>query len=344
MSLLSKPRHPAYHLRPNKAVDRLLFMDILRALELYCPLNQHTYIGLGGPFLEDFRLVSQMFPSLRMISIESDKETNKRQQFHLCSRQMDVVHGEFGDFLSTGFPSDSPTITWADYTDLTRESLLEASDIARKAPPLSMIRVTVRAETPLYRELGIKYNRRPQTLPKSKAKEFERFVAKYREKMEIEGATFDASIFNWDAFKENNYPTLLTRLINSVLDASSTHPKKYLPLHAVKYSDGTIMLSVTGVFYDEQDEDQMMEHFAKHLDDFAADPNCVEEIDVPVLTTKERLLLESLLPVARPNGKITQKALGYLIEGDGSDDNSLNKMRQYEKYHRLYPYFGKVIP
>ena len=77
MSRLTQSRHPAYHLRPNKAVDRLVFLEILRVLELLVSsLDEYTYIGFGGPYLEDFRLIAQMFPTLEMISIEEDEETN----------------------------------------------------------------------------------------------------------------------------------------------------------------------------------------------------------------------------------------------------------------------------
>ena len=50
-------------------------------------------------------------PVLASLFIENDKETNKRQKFHLCSSKMDALHSEFRDFLSKGFPSESPTIS-----------------------------------------------------------------------------------------------------------------------------------------------------------------------------------------------------------------------------------------
>lgn len=47
---------PAYHLRPNKAVDRNLLMDaigMLAGMDSDGPRG-YTYHGFGGPYLEDF--------------------------------------------------------------------------------------------------------------------------------------------------------------------------------------------------------------------------------------------------------------------------------------------------
>lgn len=152
---LSKHKHPAYHLRPNKAVDRYIFLEMLRTLELLHSLRKHIYVGFGGPFLEDFRLLAQMFPYLESVSIEGDEETHRRQLFHLCSSKMQALHRTFEDFLATDFPSDRPVIVWTDYTDMARKCLLEAADISRKATPWSVYRITVRAETPLRTQLGL---------------------------------------------------------------------------------------------------------------------------------------------------------------------------------------------
>ena len=46
-----------YRLRPNKAVDRELFLSLLMRLTPKLGLEKYHYVGLGGPFLEDFRLL-----------------------------------------------------------------------------------------------------------------------------------------------------------------------------------------------------------------------------------------------------------------------------------------------
>ena len=70
---------PAYHLRPNKAVDRFVLLEIIRRLEQFEDLADYTYYGLGGPYLEDFRVLYEMRDDIGMVSIESKERIFKRQ-------------------------------------------------------------------------------------------------------------------------------------------------------------------------------------------------------------------------------------------------------------------------
>ncbi len=343
MSRFTQSKHPAYHLRPNKAIDRSIFIELLHSLDGYRSLEKHIYIGFGGPFLEDFRLVARDFPNMRMHSVEIDGETYKRQSFHQCTNKMRLFKGSFKDYLSLRFPGDYPTITWADYIGFDREKLLEASDIARMATPFSIIRVTVDAESPLYAKLGVS-DPAPKAMPSGQKKMFERFVADYCRDIEIQDVEYRSGLFTWSSFIKDNYPDLLAELISSVLSKACTYPKVYLPLHSAKYSDGTIMLSLTGMVCLDKDRERIVNHLKKRCEFYSPEVSPAETIDVPMLTTKERLHLERKMPVSKAVRSRTLKHLGYLIEGDGSIGISGEKMGQYEKYHRLYPYFGKLIP
>ena len=344
MSRLSLHKHPAYHLRPNKAVDRFIFVELLRGLDLLQPLKDHVYIGLGGPFLEDFRLLAQLFPYLESISIESDEETYKRQLFHRCSSKMKAVHGKLEEFLATDFPSDRPVIVWADYPDMTRGHLLEAAHIARFAMPWSVFRMTVPAENPVRTELHIGRRRR-LTVPRKREGDFRRLQRRYRDEWAVDGISYDHRWFGWETFTDEGFPVLLSRMIERVIAGSCLHPKTFLPLHAVRYSDGTIMLSLTGIFCDHEEREGLLDDLKKSWA-FCGDGNfsVIDEIDVPVLTAKERLKLDGILPTPDCDGEKCVGKLGYLIEGDYSRAESVRKMQHYEKYYRLYPYFGKLVP
>lgn len=342
---LSKTLHPAYHLRPNKAVDRFLFMQLLRALDARCSLSNHTYVGFGGPYLEDFRLLAHDFPTMRLVSIEKDGETHKRQKFHQCARTMEFVHGTMGEFLEKSFPSASPVIVWADYTDVSRECMSELSDMVRQAVPTSMLRITVRAETPVPDQLGLPETfRYPPRVPRGKKSAFEKIRDQYQRGMAVDGVTFPDRWFDWSEFSEDRFPVLLDRMLRSVAEGSCVHPKAFLPLHSVKYSDGTIMLSVTGMLCLETELDEITEHFRVRSGIGCSTPDSLDSIDVPALTAKERLHLEKLLPAKNTDGAVSMEGLGYLIEGDEEEAASKAKMAQYERYHGLYPLFGRVVP
>lgn len=344
MSRLSESMHPAYHLRPNKAIDRFVFLEIIRTLELRCTLRNYKYIGLGGPYLEDFRLLSQQFPKMHLICVEKDEETHKRQKFHLCSRQMTCIHRGLGDYIATNFPSADPVVVWADYTDMDRECISEVADIARKAVPGSLLRVTVRAESTVYRKLQISIHKYPKCVPPKKAAEFNLIKKYYSTDIATDGASFPIDWFDWKEFSLDNYPRLLARILSSTIECACTRPKTFLPIHAVKYSDGTIMLSLTGMICLDSDCKSLSEHFREHCTFYTSRIDELDVIDVPNLTTKERLHLEAILPTKRFSGDESVSHLGYLIEGDNSEDKSRLKMQQFEKYYRLYPYFGKILP
>lgn len=76
--------HPPYHLRHNKAVDRFLFIDLISKINEVSngAIASYTYHSLGGPFLEDFKLMHHYFPLINMVCIEKDLETHKRQKFN----------------------------------------------------------------------------------------------------------------------------------------------------------------------------------------------------------------------------------------------------------------------
>jgi hypothetical protein len=107
------------------------------------------------------------------------------------------------------------------------------------------------------------------------------------------------------------------------------------------YSDGTIMMSLTGIFVDAESRTEVIKHFRGERV-LSAQPLVPEVIDVPILTTKERLHLEPLLPTATMDGTQCVERLGYLVEND--KELTVYKLKQYEKYNRYYPFFGKLIP
>jgi hypothetical protein len=58
-----------YQLRPNKAVERLLFVDLLSILDHEIHIGRdYGYFGFGGPQMEDFRLLHERFAKMQMIS------------------------------------------------------------------------------------------------------------------------------------------------------------------------------------------------------------------------------------------------------------------------------------
>ena len=66
------------------------------------------------------------------------------------------------------------------------------------------------------------------------------------------------------------------------------------------------------------------------------------ELDVPFLSTKERLRLQEHLPCPANAGVALSNVLGYLI--DNGKKISEKKLEEYAAFYRYYPYFIKAIP
>ena len=79
-----------YHLRPNKAVDRLLFLELCSKLapDLNIEGGGYQYVGFGGPQMEDFRLLHEKFPQMPMLCIEKHENVVPRQKFNCPHTQV----------------------------------------------------------------------------------------------------------------------------------------------------------------------------------------------------------------------------------------------------------------
>ena len=57
-----------YHLRHNKSIDREVFLEGLSLLSKKIDVKEYTYIGFGGPMLEDFRIMHSRTSLSNLIS------------------------------------------------------------------------------------------------------------------------------------------------------------------------------------------------------------------------------------------------------------------------------------
>ena len=138
-------KHPPYHLRVNKAIDRFLLVEIIDILKKHCEISDYTYYGFGGPFLDDCRLIHSLCPEIKIVSIEQDKDTFKRQKFHSFSKILELRHEDFASFVAD-FSSNDKAIFWLDYTGLKLNNFDEFKNILQKVSENSVVKITLRAE------------------------------------------------------------------------------------------------------------------------------------------------------------------------------------------------------
>ena len=299
--------HPPYHLKTNKAIDRLLLVDILDVLKINCGLSNYTYYGFGGPFLEDCRLIHNRCPGIQIVSIENDEQTFKRQEFHRFSKNLKLINKDFSNFL-LNFSSSGTSIFWLDYTDRKLKRFNEFKSILGKVSDNSVVKITIRAERD--RQNLTKFKQQypkicPPSAQQDDIKETERLVKLLQDMLEI--AAQQALPGSGES-------------VFQLLDSSY-------------YKDQTRMLSVTGIVCNKNKVPKICKWF-KNWAFVNLTWEAPRKIDVPTLSIKERLHLEEHMPTGDPTGRVLSEVLDYGIDNE--------KLKQYEEYYQYYPYFARV--
>ena len=306
-------KHPPYHLKVNKAIDRFLLVEILNILKKHCDISNYTYYGFGGPFLEDCRLINDHCPEVKIVSIEKNEQTFKRQQFHCFSKILDLRHDDFTSFLAS-FSSTGGEILWIDYTDLRPRHFDDFMSILGQVSEKSIVKITIRAE-----------------LPDQKWENF------YREYDQI----LPASVKETDIERQIPFTNLLQKMIQLASQKALPALGKsiFQLLDSSHYNEQTHMLSITGIVCNKSEVKKIQQWF-KNWHFVNLKWNVPRKIDVPTLSTKERLHLEKYLPTKAKTGRSLSRALGYKI--DNTESEHLEKLKQYEEFYQYYPYFARI--
>lgn len=328
---MSQGSSVAYRLRPNKAVDRELFLSLLGRLSARLQLEQYSYVGLGGPFLEDFRLIHARIGIDTLICVESEEAVHRRQTFNRPIESMQCVHSKLEDYLeATEF--DSPVVLWLDFT-MPRTVVSQIETFARQT-----------CELPLYSIVRITLNANPTSLGKPPAgqtavtlpgednktsggeTELEWRLARFKERL---GGSAPSGLPP-DAMTHRNFgPSLLEALrlcaVREILD----HPeRKLIWALATHYSDGQAMVTATAVIV--PDGDQEVQTIVESWPYFST-PKEPLRLDVPALSTIERLTMESM---ANPKERMDYD----LPMSDIGED----PFEAFKRFYRVYPHFARV--
>lgn len=310
-------RHPAYHLRPNKAIERVAFVEGIRLITRLERLSEYTYIGFGGPYLEDFRLLYELCPELKLISIEEDGETLKRQEFHLPCGALELKPTRFDSFLAQYEANDEKSIFWLDYTGLEYSHFEDLMVLLTKVAPNSMIKISLRAEARDY------FNRPDE------------FRRKFELLMPDSSAVPPATLRDFAGLIQALAQIACQKALPGAL------PYVFQPISSFCYADGAGMFTLTGIVCRRSEQTVVRDVF-KDLPFANLNWSPPKMIDVPTLSTKERLHLQRLLPHGKGAGKLLHHSLGYLIDEDRKHTERM--LQQYADFHRYFPYFMKATP
>jgi hypothetical protein len=313
---------PAYHLRTNKAVERLLFLELLHRLdrvfgELHAAsISDYAYVGLGGPYLEDFNLIHSTFGNRKMISLELQKDVLTRQAINQPCSQVSLTNLSTRNYIDDLRLGRAPSIVWLDYSSQEWvEQLAECFDLIPKLAPMSILKVTLTGRT---RHLGANNTARAERLS------------------ELFG---DYGPFqSGDVKPERICRTLFGIFRRALSDAASdTHSRAVRSLAAYEYNDGTPVLTMTMIVGPIAKVEVVTDVISQWR--FSA-VNWKEPriIDVPPLSLREKLAVDRLLPNAHPRTVINKLNLRF---ADKYED-SIVAMSNYVELYRFVPQFVRM--
>lgn len=334
-----------YRLRPNKAVDRELFLSLLMRLAPKLGLEKYHYVGLGGPFLEDFRLLHSRIgigrkrggrTVGRLTCVESELEVHKRQRFNRPVASIKCVHSTLEKFLDqTTFTA--PAIIWFDYTaprGITSQIQRFAATVAT-VPMGSVLRVTLNAdpgslgEPPSGKDLSVEVDGDVSADRAQKPTKAEWRFERFKERL----GTHVPSGLTADAMTFKKYgPTLLQVLKLAVeKQALSFTDRRIVWALATHYADGQAMATAALVVCHR--DETVIEKLVKGWE-FYATPDEPHRIELPALSSLERLTMESKNNAHRKLGfdlsKVVESRLG------------VDPFEVFKKFYRLFPHFSRV--
>lgn len=327
-------KHPPYHLRTNKAVDRLMLVKAISSLgeETY---KQSTYYTLAGPYLEDLRMMDHFFPEMELTSLEENFDTYKRQIFHKFSSRIKLMNISFKEFLIHQYEPKEFDIFWLDYTGLTPGNFDEFQMVLQRVIPGSIIRITLRAEPEInLRELEMLPDENIENLKKQIN---EKYHKEFNSLLPNPAPNFLSTRKDFAIVVQY----MIRQAASQTLDTVGSDVD-FLPIQSSRYSDNTQMVSLTGILCEREKIDETKAKIqANQYANF--EWNEPDLINIPALSLKERIYLEEYLPYLdrQDAGEFLQGKLGYLIDKNSS--SSKDQCANYAKYHRDYPNFIRIL-
>ncbi|MFZ0826697.1 MAG: O-methyltransferase [Verrucomicrobiia bacterium] len=311
---------PAYHLRTNKAVERLLFLGLLRKLDGSIPVSKYKYVSLGGPYLEDFSLIHAAFGNRDMVSLEVKEHVRSRQRINQPHSQVVLTLDSTTDFVEGYQTGRKPLIVWFDYEwPDWKSQISESCDLLQKLPQMSIFKITLSGKTEW---LGGD--------PKDPFPERARIVTE----MFGDYGNFTANDINEKSVCDTFYKILHAAIAAAVPDT----PKRAVrTLASYQYNDGTPILTVTMII----GPIAKIEQIATTLKDWPfADLNWSkpQRIAIPSLSLREKLAVDRLLPDA--SAKKVVRELKFQLAEKYTD--SVEVIENYIQFYAHVPQFLRV--
>lgn len=319
-----------YTTRPNKHVDRELFVELIGRSLSSTPIDRCAYISMGGPQMADHIAMYRRNGISKLYSFDLEKNTVLRQKFNaptyetICEIHAADELPEKLDFISQTLDVDR-LIVWLDYTGAKKRGaqLAEFQALLKSLSCGDVARITLDASLPsekLKEELPEAI--RAQHLPAM------------RELLGREFGEFNPEDFELES--RNDMPIYLSLCVRHLCDRTAAmYPNggfSFIPMLQTYYVDSTPMFTATILVQNAQGLPAAPDGFGY----LATDWGDIESLEVPELTAREKSFLDRLLD--RDPAGLTAE-LGYDIARAAQMSRQWSSFR---KFHRFLPQFQHV--
>jgi len=267
-----------FDLRAAKQVERRMIVDTLQRLaQAQFPIRDYKYTGMGSIHFVDFVIFHRLLGIDDMLSVEHDSTLEDRVKFNRPFKCIKTKMCSATDVIPT-LSQDEKHLLWLDYDEpVTSEILNDVFLAGSQLSTGSILVVTVDVEPP---------DKVSDNLYASKAY-FEREARKYL-----------SSIDDKDFAEGNLHKTSKRVIINALKEGMAGRTGiNYYPLFFFVYADGHRMMTVGGIIGSKVEKRKINSmdiegatYLRMNIDSAAY------EIKIPVLTRKERQLLDSAMP------------------------------------------------
>ena len=320
---------PFYHLRPNKGIDRSLFLQTLIGLSSRFPISDYHYTGFGSYFFDDFKLLHERLNITKMISLEQDPIIFERAKYNCPYNCIDIKNVSSTDYISNFSPDDSThNIFWLDFVTPRElgEQLANYSILLSNLNANDIVRITLNAN--------------PDSLGRSNSPEQLQAIRLETLKARVQEDCCPSSLSLEDV-THAKYPLTLLQILrltttNILSDMPPYKPNFMFPLFSTIYADGQQMLTFTGIILNShEDEHPIRAALQKYPhNNFSWDsPN---RIEIPPLTVRELTEINKLLP----NPNIQQQLINdfpFIFSAKAP-----HAMESYINYYKYYPNYHQV--
>jgi hypothetical protein len=322
-----------YQLRPNKFIDRRMFVELLSRLIVPRGVENYIYVSMGGRHLVDHSSVYNQLGIDALYSFDLNGNAVARQKFNrptgamVCNEMNSADLPSQVDSIMSKFPRKRNLIVWLDYTSTARRSQLqEAVQTLARLKHGDVFRITLNAS---FNTLGDNGNWKGAgaTGPGE-------YRADQLRKQIPEFLPTDVTVVGADDF-----PLVLARCVALATNAAEAlRPGlHFTPVLITSYKDGARMFTATCVVTEAGNSEVFPKPSFRRWKFAASGWDSIQYIYAPLLSAKEQYRLDENLQLG-PTRMLSK--LRFLPAEDKS--SSVAALRSYKAFHRFYPTFRHV--